>query len=167
MSDNKNKSLALSTMAPLANVPENAPPAPPWVNAPLEKLTVYDICPVNYFSRAWLKGFLKDNNMPFLPLTVKYVVAEYVENPEEKTADWCNVLYFHETTSRLVLNRSRHLMLGDAFGPYVKDWFDRKVVLTVDESDHAPGHLQICVHSAEDTPNAGGDADEINDVLFG
>lgn len=169
----KSKALSNVTMAPTKAVPDEAPAAPQWVGQPLEKLTVYDIQPAAYFSRQWLKQFLKDHDMEALILTVKHISAEYVQNPEKpEKDDWKNCLSFHETPTLLVLNRSRSLMMAEAFGPTVAGWINRKVVLYVGEADFdfAEGHVQICIASAEDGQGNAAEAvnvDDVNSVLFG
>lgn len=158
--------LANLTMAPTMEHPKHVPDPPAWVEKPLADVTVYDITPENYYSRAWLKQFLSDNGQAALVLTTRHLSTEWVENPERPDdADWKDVLHFDETTTKLVLNKSRKLMMADQFGMMVSDWLGQRVALSVGESEYAEGHVQICVHAVGNV--VAGEDDEVNDVLFG
>lgn len=106
------------------DVPKTAPKPPEWMFNP--NATIDDALPSNYLSLEGLQEWLDDRNAESRILTVTAVTCELLYDPEKEEADageWKPVLWFDETTSGLVINKSRGQMLKKLSGsPLVRSW---------------------------------------------
>lgn len=118
------KDLATVNFQNTLDVPKNAPKPPEWMFNP--NATIDDALPSNYLSLEGLQEWLDDRNAESRVLTVNGVTCELLYDPEKEDADageWKPVLWFEETTSGLVINKSRGQMLKKLAGsPLVRNW---------------------------------------------
>ena len=116
---------ATPNFAPRLDVDGNAPPLKVDVFNP--HLTLDDVLPDNFISMEGLQRWLDERNAESRVLTTAAVTMELLYDPGrgEKPADgeWKPVLWFDETESGLVINKTRGQQLTDlAQSPLLARW---------------------------------------------
>ena len=119
------KDLAVKTFAPVQEVPAQAPKPPADLEDP--QLSADDILTENYFSMAQLEVWLEDRDAESRVLTVTGCTVEYLYDPsadkDGRNGEWKPVLWFDDTDSGLVINKSRAGMLRKITGsPLLAAW---------------------------------------------
>ena len=119
------KEVAVKTFAPVQDVPATAPKPPADLDNP--HLSVDDILTENYFSMAALEVWLEDRDAESRVLTVTGCTVEYLYDPAQdkdgRNGEWKPVLWFADTDTGLVINKSRAGMLRKMTGsPLLAAW---------------------------------------------
>ena len=120
-----NKQVMVKTFEPVQDVPTQAPKPPTDLDNP--NLSVDDILTENYFSMAALEAWLEDRNAEARVLTVTGCTVEYLYDPQTDkdgvNGEWKPVLWFDDTDTGLVINKSRAAMLRKVTGsPLLAAW---------------------------------------------
>ena len=119
------KQVAVRTFEPLQEVPAQAPKPPTDLDNP--NLSADDILTENYFSMAALEAWLEDRDAESRVLTVTGCSVEYLYDPQKDkdgvNGEWKPVLWFADTDTGLVINKSRSAMLRQITGsPLLAAW---------------------------------------------
>lgn len=115
--------LATMTFDPIYEVPADAPKPPMDLANP--HLSFDDVLPSNYFSMEDLQIWLEEREAVSRVLTVSRCNVEYVYDPEKgvESGSWKPCLHFDETTTTLVINKSRGQQLKKlAKSPLLAAW---------------------------------------------
>lgn len=120
----KNTDLAVINFSPTLEVPDNAPPMP--IDPSNEAVSFDDLFPANFFSMEDLANWLTERKAESRILTVTGASMELLFDPAtEKPKDgrWLPCLSFEETSTKLVINKSRGNQLRRMTGsPLFKAW---------------------------------------------
>jgi hypothetical protein len=164
--------------SPIQPVPDNAPPPPVSLDNP--NLSAGDLLVENYFGMESLQSWLDVRNAESRLLTITAVTVEFLFDPQTdprgSSGQWKPVLWFAETSTGLVINKTRSEQLRRLTGsPLLGAW--ARVGVVAIKPGIANGHAQIvitAVPSAQEParPGNGRDAAEYtiqdaNDDLFG
>jgi hypothetical protein len=119
------KELTTKTFTPVQDVPAAAPNPPADLTNP--HLSADDILTENYFSMAALEDWLADRDAESRVLTVTGCTVEYLYDPQQdkdgKNGEWKPVLWFAETDTGLVINKTRSGQLRKMTGsPLLSAW---------------------------------------------
>ena len=119
------KDLVVSSFEPIQVVPAAAPKPPADLANP--HLSADDILTENYFSMAALEQWLSERNAEARVLTVTGCTVEYLFDPQQDkdgtNGEWKPVLWFAETDTGLVINKTRSGQLRQMTGsPLLAAW---------------------------------------------
>ena len=119
------KDLTVSNFEPIQMVPVSAPKPPADLSDP--HLSADDILTENYFSMAALEQWLAERGAESRVLTVTGCTVEYLFDPPQdkdgKNGEWKPVLWFAETDTGLVINKTRSGQLRQMTGsPLLAAW---------------------------------------------
>ena len=117
--------LATRTFEPVQIVPTAAPKPPADLANP--HLSADDILTENYFSMAVLEQWLAERGAESRVLTITGCTVEYLFDPQQdkdgKNGEWKPVLWFAETDTGLVINKTRSGQLRQMSGsPLLAAW---------------------------------------------
>lgn len=156
--------LTVVDFSPTLDVPENAPPLP--VDVQSEALSFDDLFPENFFSMEALQAWLNERGAESRLLGVTGASIELLFDPSsEKPADgrWLPCLSFKETSTKLVVNKTRANQLRKLTGsPLMKDWAKVGAISIYAGIDN--GKAQICIKRP---PMTSAELDQFNKELFG
>lgn len=126
---------AVINFAPTLEVEDTAPALKVDVNNP--DLAFDDVLPSNFLSMEGLQRWLNEREAESRVLTVSHVSVELLYDPKKgekpKDGEWKPVLWFEETESGLVINKTRGEQLNKIAGsPLLARWREiGTVALTV------------------------------------
>lgn len=111
------------SIMPIGEIPSDAPPLPENV----ENLSFYDLFAENYFSLDGLQELLDLAGADSLVLTVKACTMQPLYDPSKgekpQDAKWMPCFSFEETSTMLVLNKSRSAIAKKITGsPFPRHW---------------------------------------------
>jgi hypothetical protein len=134
------------TFNPLQAVPAKAPKPPADLSNP--HLSADDILTENYFSMAALEQWLKERQAESRVLTVTACSVEYLFDPQSdpsgERGEWRPVLWFVETDTGLVINKTRSNQLRQLTGsPLLAAWAQAGQIAIKPAIDN--GHAQIVI----------------------
>lgn len=146
-----NKQLTVKTFVPIQDVPAAAPKPPAELDNP--HLSADDILTENYFSMAALEEWLADRDAESRILTVTGCTVEYLYDPAQdkdgKNGEWKPVLWFAETDTGLVINKTRAGQLRKITGsPLLGAWAERAGTIAI-KPGIANGKAQIVIAPVE------------------
>lgn len=168
------KQLVPSDFSPIQEVPAAAPVPPTDLSNP--HLSADDILTENYFSMANLEQWLEDRDAESRILTAERCTVEYLYDPQKdkdgSNGEWKPVLWFAETDTGLVINKSRSQQLRKLTGsPLLSAWADVGQITI--KPGIANGKAQIVIGRIPRTSNGKTvipedySADDANEELFG
>ena len=161
MSENTN--LTVVDFSPTFEVPDKAPTMPIDTSNP--NISFDDLFPENFFSMDALQHWLAERGAESRALTVTGASMELLYDPSnEKPEDgrWLPCLSFAETTTKLVINKTRGNQLRKLTGsPLLAKWADVGPICLAVGVDG--GKAMICIKRLPE----GETLDDFNASLFG
>lgn len=160
---NGNGLVEVSPLAPTLEIPNGAPM--PHFDLENPDLTWMDLFPENFFSMDGLQGIMDSEQAHSLMLTVSDCRVEYVFDPAkgDSTGEWKPVLFFEETATKLILNKTRAVAVADICGSHLlRDWSGLgQVTIRPGIKD---GHAQIILEQARRNGKSGKGGAAVEDI---